>query len=43
VREDLLEEPLVLALPPRHRLARRRAVRLGDLAGDRGSRRRATA
>ena len=34
-RRDLMEEPMVLALPPRHRLARRRALRLADLAGDR--------
>jgi DNA-binding transcriptional LysR family regulator len=33
-RHELVEEPMVLALPPRHRLARRRAVRLADLAGD---------
>ncbi len=31
-RQDLFEEPMVVALPPRHRLARRRAVRLADLA-----------
>jgi DNA-binding transcriptional LysR family regulator len=33
-RHDLFEEPMVLALPPRHRLARRRSIRLADLAGD---------
>jgi DNA-binding transcriptional LysR family regulator len=33
-RRDLFAEPFVLALPPRHRLARRRAVRLADLAAD---------
>ena len=31
-RRELFEEPMVLALPPRHRLARSRAVRLADLA-----------
>src|SRR5829696_1942520 len=33
-REDLAEEPMVVALPPRHRLARRAQVALPDLAGD---------
>jgi DNA-binding transcriptional LysR family regulator len=33
-RQDLVEDEMVLALPPRHRLARRRAVALADLAGD---------
>jgi DNA-binding transcriptional LysR family regulator len=33
-RHDLREEPMVAALPPRHRLARRATVRLPDLAGD---------
>ena len=33
-RQDVLDEPMVLALPPRHRLARRRALRLADLAGE---------
>jgi DNA-binding transcriptional LysR family regulator len=33
-RHDLTEEPMMLALPPRHRLARRRAVRLAELAGE---------
>jgi DNA-binding transcriptional LysR family regulator len=33
-RHDLAEEPMLLALPPRHRLARRRRVRLADLARD---------
>jgi DNA-binding transcriptional LysR family regulator len=33
-RHDLLEEPMAVALPPRHRLAARRAVRLADLAED---------
>lgn len=31
---QLYAEPLVLAVPPDHRLARRRAVRLADLAGE---------
>lgn len=31
-RHDLAEEPMVLALPPRHRLAGRRAIALTDLA-----------
>ena len=31
-RHDLVEEPMVVALPPRHRLARRRVVDLADLA-----------
>jgi DNA-binding transcriptional LysR family regulator len=33
-RRDLGEEPMVLALPPRHRLAGRRDVRLADLAAE---------
>jgi DNA-binding transcriptional LysR family regulator len=33
-RHDLLEEPMVAAVGPRHRLARRRHVRLADLADD---------
>lgn len=33
-RHDLFEEPMVLALPPRHRLTRRRGVELADLAGE---------
>ena len=33
-RRELVDEPMVLALPPRHRLAGRRALRLTDLAGD---------
>jgi DNA-binding transcriptional LysR family regulator len=33
-RHDLAEEPMVLALPPRHRLARRSRIALADLAGD---------
>jgi DNA-binding transcriptional LysR family regulator len=33
-RQDLVEDEMVLALPPRHRLARRRAVALADLALD---------
>lgn len=33
-RHDLFEEPMVLALPPRHRLARRRTIRLEELAED---------
>jgi len=31
---DLFEEPMVAALPPRHRLARRRTIDLEQLAGD---------
>ena len=34
VRQDLLREPFMVALPDGHRLAARRAVRLADLAGD---------
>ena len=34
-RRDLLEEPMVLLLPPDHRLAGRRSVRVADLAGER--------
>jgi len=33
-RRDLMEEPMVAVLPPRHRLARRRVVDLADLAPD---------
>jgi len=33
-RRDLMEEPMVAVLPPRHRLARRRVIDLADLAGD---------
>jgi DNA-binding transcriptional LysR family regulator len=33
-RRDLLHEPFLVALPPDHRLARRRAVRLSDLANE---------
>jgi DNA-binding transcriptional LysR family regulator len=33
-RRDLAEEPMVLALPPRHRLARRKTVALADLADE---------
>ena len=33
-RHDLFEEPMLLALPARHRFAARRSVRLADLAGD---------
>jgi DNA-binding transcriptional LysR family regulator len=33
-RHDLFEEPMVAALPPRHRLARRRRIDLGQLASD---------
>jgi DNA-binding transcriptional LysR family regulator len=33
-RHDLFEEPMVAALPPRHRLARRRTIDLPRLAGD---------
>jgi DNA-binding transcriptional LysR family regulator len=33
-RQDLLDEPMVVALPPRHRLAARSSVRLADLAAD---------
>jgi DNA-binding transcriptional LysR family regulator len=33
-RHDLFEEPMVAALPPRHRLARRRRIDLERLAGD---------
>jgi DNA-binding transcriptional LysR family regulator len=34
-RRDLLEEPMVLLLPPGHRLAGRRSLRVADLAGER--------
>jgi DNA-binding transcriptional LysR family regulator len=33
-RSELLEEPMIAALPPRHRLARRRTIRLADLSRD---------
>jgi DNA-binding transcriptional LysR family regulator len=33
-RRDLLREPLVAVLPPRHRLARRSRLRLRELAGE---------
>jgi DNA-binding transcriptional LysR family regulator len=33
-RHDLLDEPMVALLPPRHRLARRTTLALGELAGD---------
>ena len=33
-RHELLDEPFVVAVGPGHRLARRRTVRLGDLAAD---------
>src|ERR687891_1160484 len=33
-RHDLFDEPMVAALPPRHRLARRRRIDLERLAGD---------
>jgi DNA-binding transcriptional LysR family regulator len=33
-RHDLADEPMVLALPPQHRLARRRQIGLSELAGD---------
>jgi DNA-binding transcriptional LysR family regulator len=33
-RYDLADEPMVLALPPKHRLARRKQIRLTELAGD---------
>jgi DNA-binding transcriptional LysR family regulator len=33
-RRDILDEPMVVALPPRHRLARRRVVELEELAGE---------
>ena len=33
-RQDLFDEPFVALLPPRHRLARRDTIALGDLAGD---------
>jgi DNA-binding transcriptional LysR family regulator len=33
-RRDLPEDPMLLALPPCHRLARRRRVRLAEPAGD---------
>src|SRR5215207_7358286 len=34
-RHDLLEEPMVLVLPPGHRLAGRPSLHLADLAGER--------
>jgi DNA-binding transcriptional LysR family regulator len=33
-RHDLFQEPMLAALPPRHRLARRRRIELERLAGD---------
>jgi DNA-binding transcriptional LysR family regulator len=33
-RHELFEEPMVLALPPRHRLARRQSLSLDDLRGE---------
>jgi DNA-binding transcriptional LysR family regulator len=33
-RHDLFEEPMLAALPPRHRLARRKRIDLEQLAGD---------
>jgi DNA-binding transcriptional LysR family regulator len=33
-RHDLAGEPMVLALPPKHRLARRKQIALPELAGD---------
>ena len=33
-RHDLADEPMVLALPPKHRLARRKQIALTELAGD---------
>jgi DNA-binding transcriptional LysR family regulator len=33
-RHDVVDEPMVAALPPRHRLARRRVVDLAELAGE---------
>jgi DNA-binding transcriptional LysR family regulator len=33
-RHELLEEPFVIAVGPEHRLARRRSVRLHELAGE---------
>src|SRR3954466_12259072 len=33
-RHELGEEPMLAALPPRHRLARRRRIRLAELAGE---------
>src|ERR687890_1142750 len=33
-RHDLFDEPMVAALPPRHRLAKRRRIDLGQLAKD---------
>jgi len=33
-RQELAEEPMVLALPPRHRLARRKTIELADLADE---------
>ncbi|HEX6460615.1 MAG TPA: LysR substrate-binding domain-containing protein [Thermoleophilaceae bacterium] len=34
LRRDLFDEPMVLALPPRHRLARRKSLSLDALAGE---------
>ena len=33
-RHDLFDEPMVLALPPRHRLARRKSLSLDELGGE---------
>jgi DNA-binding transcriptional LysR family regulator len=33
-RHDLAREPMVVALPPKHRLARRKQIGLAELAGD---------
>jgi DNA-binding transcriptional LysR family regulator len=33
-RHELIDEPFVAIVGPRHRLARRRTIRLGELAGD---------
>ncbi|HEV3377355.1 MAG TPA: LysR family transcriptional regulator [Thermoleophilaceae bacterium] len=33
-RHDLADEPMVVAVSPRHRLARRKQIRLAELAGD---------
>src|SRR5436190_4325829 len=33
-RHELFDEPMVLALPPHHRLAHRKSLRLDDLAGE---------
>ncbi len=33
-RHELFDEPMVIALPPRHRLARRKSLSLNDLGGE---------